>query len=269
MNLSPGTGLPVELKKVRHSYASEAGGARSAQTLARVVLNDIDLTIPAGEFTAIVGPSGSGKSTLLRLMAGLESPTSGDLKVGGGPASSTRGSAENGFAYVFQDAHLLPWRNVSGNVALPLELRGVSEEERLARAIAALEPLGLADRSTAYPAQLSGGMKMRVSLARALVTKPRLLLMDEPFAALDEVIRFRLAENLRQLWMKHRMTVVFVTHSISEAVYLANRVVVLSTGPGRIVLDRNVGLPEERTAALRTQAHFAEETRVFYEALSE
>ncbi len=267
MSLSSATGLPVELKRVKHTYAGQAGGAASAAS--RLVLTDIQLEIPAGEFVAIVGPSGSGKSTLLRLMAGLELPTSGELTVGDTAANAARGSAENGFAYVFQDAHLLPWRNVSGNVALPLELRGVSDAERTTRAQAALEPLGLADRSAAFPAQLSGGMKMRVSLARALVTSPRLLLLDEPFAALDEVIRFRLAENLRQLWMKHRMTVVFVTHSISEAVYLANRVVVLSAGPGRVVLDRPVGLPEERTAALRTQAKFAEETRVYYEALSE
>lgn len=242
-------GVPVRINQVSHVFS---GG-----TIAPVsALQQIDLDVPSGEFLALVGPSGCGKSTLLRLIAGLDRPTLGSVKI--------MERAE--LAYVFQDAHLLPWRNVLANVALPLELRGVDKKERERQALEALEPLGLSEFVGAYPASLSGGMKMRVSLARALITKPRLLLMDEPFAALDEVIRFRLAENLRQLWQEKRMTVVFVTHSISEAVFLAERAVVLSRRPGRIVLDRKIDLPDTRSDLVRTDVRFAKESRALYEA---
>jgi NitT/TauT family transport system ATP-binding protein len=168
---------------------------------------------------------------------------------------------------VFQDAHLLPWRNVLRNVELPLELSGVERGERESRAQAAIEQVGLTDALRRYPAQLSGGMRMRVSLARALVTNPELLLLDEPFAALDEITRQHLDDQLRALWSERRMTVLFVTHSIIEAAFLADRAVVLTRRPARVVIDHRLELPTKRTPALRTDADFASEMRVLFEAL--
>jgi NitT/TauT family transport system ATP-binding protein len=170
-------------------------------------------------------------------------------------------------AYVFQDAHLLPWRNVLQNVALPLELQKVSSSERLPRARAAIEQVGLSDAADRYPAQLSGGMRMRASLARALVTDPALFLLDEPFAALDEITRHRLDEQLRALWARRRMTVLFVTHSINEAVFLADRAVVLSRRPGRVLLDHRIDLPPDRTEELRTTPEFARQAHALHVAL--
>jgi NitT/TauT family transport system ATP-binding protein len=194
----------------------------------------------------------------------LDQPTSGSLDV----------SADNGpfnpredLAFVFQDAHLLPWRNVLHNAALPLELQHVPEPQRLDVARHALSLVGLEEFTDRFPAQLSGGMRMRVSIARALVTQPRLLLMDEPFAALDEITRQRLDELLRSLWLSQRMTVIFVTHSTQEATFLANRAVVMSRRPGRIVLDHRIDLPETRTADLRADVQFARHMRALYEAL--
>jgi len=221
-----------------------------------VAIENLTLDIQAGEFTAILGPSGCGKSTLLRILAGLDQPTSGSVDVG-----------EGKIAYVFQDAHLLPWRNVLRNAALPLELMGTSKSDRLAAASEALQQVGLADAMQRYPAQLSGGMKMRVSLARALVTRPKLLLLDEPFAALDEITRQKLDEQLRDLWLTHRMTVVFVTHSTAEATFLANRAVVLSKRPAQLVEDLTINLPEKREASLRSDPAFAQTTRSIYQAL--
>ncbi len=246
-----------------------------------VALDGIDLEIAAGSFVALLGPSGCGKSTLLRLIAGLEAPTRGELTVlGRNPAirSSARAAGGNGgvphgteVAFVFQDAHLLPWRTVLDNVALPLELRGVSAKEARERARAPLGDVELDDALGRYPDQLSGGMRMRVSIARALVTEPRLLLLDEPFAALDELTRQRLDERLRALWA-HRaaakgMTIIFVTHSLAEAVFLAQRALVMSKRPGRIVLDHPIGLPAERGAAMRTSLPFVENTGILYQAL--
>ncbi|HSV15794.1 MAG TPA: ABC transporter ATP-binding protein, partial [Tepidisphaeraceae bacterium] len=168
---------------------------------------------------------------------------------------------------VFQDAHLLPWRNVLRNVELPLELMGVARSERTRRAMQVLDQVGLTDALRRYPAQLSGGMRMRVSLARALVTDPRLLLLDEPFAALDEITRQRLDEQLRQLWIVRGMTVVFVTHSTAEAVFLADRALVMTKRPGRIILDDPIDLPRERIGPLRATLEFATQTRAIYEAL--
>ena len=227
-----------------------------------VALDGIDLDVPLGEFIAILGPSGCGKSTLLRLIAGLDRPQAGAVELHG--AGAVR---RPDIAYVFQDAHLLPWRTVLRNVALPLELMGVDPARRAGAARAAVERVGLADAIERYPAQLSGGMRMRVSLARALVTRPKLLLLDEPFAALDEITRHHLDEQLRQLWLAEGMTVVFVTHSTSEAAFLAERAVVMSRRPGRVVEDRRIVLPAERTSATRGTPAFAEETRVLYAAL--
>lgn len=168
---------------------------------------------------------------------------------------------------MFQDAHLLPWRNVMHNVALPLELRGVARGERTTRATRVIEVVGLADFARKYPAQLSGGMRMRVSLARALVTDPQLLLLDEPFAALDEITRAQLDQQLRRLWIERRMTVLFVTHSITEAAFLADRAIVMSRRPGRVVLDTPIDLGLERPDALRGDASFARQTRTLLEAL--
>jgi NitT/TauT family transport system ATP-binding protein len=170
-------------------------------------------------------------------------------------------------AYVFQDAHLLPWRNLLHNVALPLELRGVPRAARLQRAGVLIDQVGLGDAADRYPSQLSGGMRMRASLARALVTEPDLLLLDEPFAALDEITRQQLDQQLHRLWRERGMTVLFVTHSIVEATFLAQRAIVLSRRPGRIVLDHTLTLPPERDAPLRTDPEFSREMRILFEAL--
>jgi len=223
-------------------------------------LDRLSFSINAGDFVAILGPSGCGKSTLLRLIAGLDHPTGGTLLISD--------QSRLKMAYVFQDAHLLPWRNVLRNVALPLELAGTSHSERKEKALAALEQVGLSDAITRHPAQLSGGMRMRVSLARAMVTDPQLMLLDEPFAALDEITRQRLDEQLRELWLARGMTVLFVTHSTAEAVFLARRAVVMSGRPGRIILDREIELPDHRTQLLRGTPEFAAQTTDLYAALA-
>jgi NitT/TauT family transport system ATP-binding protein len=220
-------------------------------------LSPIDLVINAGEFVSLLGPSGCGKSTLLRIIAGLDRPTSGVID-----------SASPSIAYVFQDATLLPWRSVLRNVTLPLELQRMDKAKRLDRAADVLRQVGLADATDRYPAQLSGGMRMRVSLARALVTNPSLLLLDEPFAALDEITRQHLDDQLRALWLSRRMTVVFVTHSTVEAAFLAERAIVLSARPGRIVLDQPIDLPLQRPPEIRSDSHFAAQTRLLFDALA-
>lgn len=217
-----------------------------------VTIENLDLAIEPGSFVALLGPSGCGKSTFLRIIAGLDKPDAGTIEIGG--------ERERALAFVFQDAHLLPWRSVLDNVALPLELAKVPRPERLERARAAIEEVGLADAITRFPGELSGGMRMRASLARAVVTRPRLLLLDEPFAALDEITRQRLDDQLRALHQSHAMTVIFVTHSIAEAAYLAERAVVFSSRPARITLDHRVDLPRQRDAATRASAAFARET---------
>jgi NitT/TauT family transport system ATP-binding protein len=232
-------------------------GARRVFPGGVVALDGVDLDVAPGEFVALLGPSGCGKSTLLRLIARLDRPDGGEVTADDGGA----------VAFVFQDAHLLPWRTVLANVALPLELRGVPPGARLAAARSAIEQVGLADASSRRPAELSGGMRMRVSLARALVTRPRLLLLDEPFAALDELTRARLDDQLRALWLDLGMTVLFVTHSITEAAYLAERAVVFAPRPARIVLDHRVDLPRARSGVTRTEPAFSRESRVLFDAL--
>jgi NitT/TauT family transport system ATP-binding protein len=241
----------VQLKGVSRTFP---GGIQA--------VDGIDLEIDRGEFVALLGPSGCGKSTLLRMIAGLDTPDSGSLNT---LASEDR--SRTSVAYVFQDANLLPWRTVLKNVALPLELMGVGKADRLARAATALEQVGLSDAIGRYPAALSGGMRMRVSLARALVTNPSLLLLDEPFAALDEITRQHLDEQLRALWLSRKMTVIFVTHSTIEAAFLADRAIVFSQRPAKIVLDQQLDLPAERLGSLRADPHFAGETRKLFEAL--
>jgi NitT/TauT family transport system ATP-binding protein len=251
-----GRGVALALEGVHRTFRSESGGEIAA-------LAGIDLAVAAGAFVALLGPSGCGKSTLLRLVAGLDRPERGVVR----GVEAARDADGAPVAMVFQDAHLLPWRDVLANVALPLELLGRPAAERASVAARAIEQVGLADAARRYPAELSGGMRMRVSLARALVTQPRLLLLDEPFAALDELTRLALDDELRRLWREAGLTVLFVTHSIAEAAYLAERVVVLSRRPARVVLDHVLPLPAERTAALRAEPAFARELGVLQDAL--
>ncbi len=248
---APVRGLGVVVDTVEKTFV---GGVQAVAALS--------LEVPGGQFLSLLGPSGCGKSTLLRLIAGLDWPTRGAI-------CFSRSRTAQDVSFVFQDAHLLPWCNVLHNAALPLELAGVAKSERLDRAEAQLRQVGLADALHRYPAQLSGGMRMRVSLARAMVTSPSLLLLDEPFAALDEITRQHLDERLRQLWIERAMTVIFVTHSINEAAYLADRAIVFSARPARVMLDHDltVRLPHVREASLRTTALFAEQMRALYVAL--
>lgn len=242
-----------------------------------LVLDGLDLSVKPGEFLSILGPSGCGKSTLLRLVAGLDRPDAGTVLVGQngqdgqdgqrGKAGQGGAAHRDGIAYVFQDPHLMPWRNVIDNVALPLEIRGQRRNDRRQTAIEAIRRVGLSDAARRYPNQLSGGMRMRVSLARALVTGPKLLLLDEPFASLDELTRQMLDEQIYSLWLEHRMTVLFVTHMVHEAVFLSNRSIVMSRRPGRIVLDHPSELPEMRGGWTRTEPVFLQESRVLHKAL--
>ncbi|HMO65056.1 MAG TPA: ABC transporter ATP-binding protein [Verrucomicrobiota bacterium] len=221
-----------------------------------VVLEDIGLAVAHGDFVSLIGPSGCGKSTLLRLLAGLSPLSGGEIEVEGmAPAA-----ARELMAFVFQDATLLPWRTVRANVELALELGGarLDRARRRERSDRLLALVGLADVAGHYPRQLSGGMKMRVSLARALATRPKLLLMDEPFGALDEMTRDFLNEELLRLRAADRFTTFFVTHSVAEAVFLSTRILVLRARPGRIVREIPVPFPHPRTAALRSAPEYLE-----------
>ena len=247
------SGVALRLQGVRRVFDNQL-----------VVIDDFNLSVDAGEFLAVLGPSGCGKSTLLRMIAQLSPPDAGRIVT-----DPDVFQVQHRTAFVFQDAHLLPWRRVLDNAALPLELMGVGREERYARTRAVLDQVGLADAEARYPSQLSGGMRMRVSLARALVTQPRLLLMDEPFAALDEITRFHLEVRLRELWKIRGMTVIFVTHSISEAAFLATRAIVLARRKGHIKLDRRLDLPVERVNSLRSDPRIGEEMNRLMSAMEE
>ena len=216
------------------------------------VLAPMDLSIPKGEFLSLIGPSGCGKSTLLKLISGLTPASEGSIQVDG----MTPVNARETISYIFQDATLLPWRTVARNVGLGLELGDVTREVRKEKVQSLLDLVGLAHVAGAYPRQLSGGMKMRVSVARALVTKPRLLLMDEPFGALDEMTRDRLNEELLRLRSEQNWTAVFVTHSVAEAVFLSTRIVVLAPSPGRIAQQIAIDLPFPRTSLTRETSQF-------------
>jgi len=214
-------------------------------------LAGVDLTIDQGEVLAILGASGCGKSTLLRIVAGLVPPSAGEIVWHNGRP------AAGGLGFVFQDPTLMPWSDAADNVALPLRLRGAPHRARRAAAEAALAEVGLGGFARAYPRELSGGMRMRVSLARALVTTPSLLLMDEPFAALDEITRHRLNDDLLALHAARAATIVFVTHSVFESVYLAQRIVVMAARPGRIAAELVVDAPWPRPAGFRTSPAYA------------
>ena len=217
-------------------------------------LANVNLAVAAGEFVSFIGPSGCGKTTLLRVIADLEQPTDGTLMVNGVPPHEAR--LKRQYGYVFQAPALYPWRTVERNVTLPLEVMGVAKDERRRRAREQLELVNLAGFARKFPWQLSGGMQQRVSIARALSFDPALLLMDEPFGALDEIVRDHLNEQLLRLWDKTRKTVLFVTHSLPEAVFLSTRIVVMSPRPGRVVDVISCEFPRDRTLEIRETPEF-------------
>jgi NitT/TauT family transport system ATP-binding protein len=217
-------------------------------------LANVNLAVAAGEFVSFIGPSGCGKTTLLRVIADLEQPTDGTLMVNGVPPHEAR--LKRQYGYVFQAPALYPWRTVERNVTLPLEVMGVAKDERRRRAREQLELVNLAGFARKFPWQLSGGMQQRVSIARALSFDPALLLMDEPFGALDEIVRDHLNEQLLRLWDKTGKTVLFVTHSLPEAVFLSTRIVVMSPRPGRVVDVISCEFPRDRTLEIRETPEF-------------
>lgn len=234
------------LDTVTHRPLVRLSGVRKVFGNGTVALAGLDLDVRDGEFLSLLGPSGCGKSTALRLIAGLASATAGSIdwpKTGGAEAGA--------IGFVFQEPTLMPWADVFGNVYLPLKLKGVSKSAAAPKIMASLEQVGLKDFAHVYPRELSGGMKMRVSIARALVTEPTLLLMDEPFAALDEITRFKLNDDILKLKAMSGVTIVFVTHSIYESAYLSSRIVVMAARPGRIVADLAIEAPYPRGEAFR------------------
>ena len=240
-------GVPIEIAGVTKRYASARGGEVHA-------LGDIDLSIGAGEFVSIVGPSGCGKSTLLMLISGLIPPTTGTIAVGGAPVKRAVGNV----AIVFQRDVLLDWRTVLANVLLPVEIKKLDPATHRPKARELLRSVGLEDFEDKYPGELSGGMRQRVAICRALVQDPGLLLMDEPFGALDALTREQMNLDLQRMWLRDRNTVLFITHSIEEAVLLSDRVVVMSSRPGRITEVVWNDLPRPRGAHTRSEARFVE-----------
>ncbi|MGA3309980.1 MAG: ABC transporter ATP-binding protein [Xanthobacteraceae bacterium] len=228
-------------------------------------LAGLDLEVRPGEFLALLGPSGCGKSTALRIIAGLSEPTEGAVEW---PHAATQAQSESRIGFVFQEPTLMPWANVFNNVVLPLKLKDARAANSTERIEAVLDRVGLRTFSRAYPRELSGGMRMRVSLARALVTEPQLLLLDEPFAALDEITRFKLNDDLLRMWQALRTTIVFVTHSVFESVFLSSRVVVMAARPGRVFTEVAVDAPYPRGQDFRTSPEYAAFCRRASEALA-
>jgi NitT/TauT family transport system ATP-binding protein len=249
----------VELIDVAKTYANGA-----------VALDSFRLTLQDGEFVSLLGPSGCGKSTVLRLIARLGQPTHGVVRRSWDSHSSETSSSnrEQPLGCVFQEPTLLPWATVWRNVYLPLRLQGVGKATAKAQVDGALKMVGLSEFASAYPRELSGGMKMRASVARALVTRPRLLLLDEPFAALDEITRNRMNDDLLTLWRQRRWAGLFITHSVFESVYLSTRVLVMSPRPGRVVDEIAIDLPENRTAETRTSPRYIELCRRVSQSLA-
>jgi NitT/TauT family transport system ATP-binding protein len=229
-----------------------------------VALDRLDFRVRAGEFVSLLGPSGCGKSTALRIIAGLSEPTQGTVEW---PAPAVDKDARS-LSFVFQEPTLMPWATIAANVRLPLKLKGIGEDDAVTRVAAALDRVGLTAFAQAYPRELSGGMKMRASIARALVTEPKLLLMDEPFAALDEITRFKLNDDLLALWRTLEKTVIFVTHSVFESVYLSSRIVVMTPRPGRVFTELAIDAPRPRGQGFRTSAEYAAFCRLASEALA-
>ena len=252
------TDSAVEVSGVDRVFTGKKGAAVTA-------LSDVSLSIAPGEFVSLIGPSGCGKSTLLRLIADLDAPTTGSISVFGKTPRQARIDQEYGIA--FQQAGLLPWRTVGGNIALPLELHGMAKTARATRVTELAELVGLTDFIDRYPDQLSGGMQQRVAIARALAEQPRLLLMDEPFGALDEMTREYLQAELTRIAGETGAAVVFVTHSIPEAVFLSDRVVVMSPRPGRITDIITTSLGDVRDEALRESPAYFERVTAVREAL--
>jgi NitT/TauT family transport system ATP-binding protein len=233
-----------------------------------LALSDMSLEVMRGEFLSLLGPSGCGKSTALRIIAGLGAASSGTIDW---PASkiNARGLPEGDIGFVFQEPTLMPWQTVFGNVYLPLRLHGVSKAAARPRIMETLASVGLADFEKAYPRELSGGMKMRVSIARALVTKPKLLLMDEPFAALDEITRQKLNDDVLRLWRQSGITVIFVTHSVFESAFLSNRIVVMKARPGQVYTDMEISTSATRDDNYRTSEEYRAITDKVSRALQE
>jgi NitT/TauT family transport system ATP-binding protein len=252
MSTTAATDCAVSLRAVGKRYANGV-----------VALDRLDLDVRPGEFVSLLGPSGCGKSTALRIIAGLSEPTSGAVVW---PRADAPAS-EREIGFVFQEPTLMPWTTVAGNVRLPLDLQRI-EATAAPRVMAALARVGLTDFADVYPRELSGGMKMRVSIARALVTESMLLLMDEPFAALDEITRFKLNDDLLSLWQSLRKTVVFVTHSVFESVYLSSRIVVMTPRPGRVFTELRIDAPYPRDQRFRTSAEYGAFCRRASEALA-
>ncbi|MFZ3361210.1 MAG: ABC transporter ATP-binding protein [Xanthobacteraceae bacterium] len=242
------------------------GGISKTFASGTTALAGVDLTIFPGEFVSLLGPSGCGKSTLLKLISGLVAPSSGVIDWPRSPRE-TGGNPEPALGFVFQEPTLLPWRTAAANVCLPLLLAGVSKQEARDRAGEALQQVGLSAFGDLYPRQLSGGMKMRVSIARALVTRPKILLMDEPFAALDEITRTKLNDELLELYTRQKLTVIFVTHSVYESVYLSSRIVVIGARPGRITGEIPIEVRYPRTEEFRTSPLYNDHCRLASGAL--
>src|SRR5882724_11129151 len=247
-------GLAVRLRAVTKIYDNGVAA-----------LGPLDLDVAKGEFVSLLGPSGCGKSTALRLIAGLSVPSEGTVDVS---HRANRKDGRHPIGFVFQEPTLMPWASVRENVRLPLKLSHAPATNADSRIEEALAQVGLAEFADAYPRELSGGMKMRVSLARALVTDPDILLLDEPFAALDEITRFRLNNDLLELWRNLKKTVVFVTHSVFESVYLSQRVIVMTSRPGRIANEFRIDTPEPRVEDFRMSAGYAGYCREVSKALS-
>jgi NitT/TauT family transport system ATP-binding protein len=233
-----------------------------------LALKDMSLDVERGEFLSLLGPSGCGKSTALRIIAGLGAASSGSIDW---PTSqlNSKGIPQGDIGFVFQEPTLMPWSTVFGNVYLPMKLQGTNKSDARDRVMATLAEVGLADFPEAYPRELSGGMKMRVSIARALVTKPKLLLMDEPFAALDEITRQKLNDDVLRLWRQSGLTVIFVTHSVFESAYLSNRIVVMKARPGQVYADIPLSTSTHRDSNYRTSEEYRAVTDKVSRALQE
>ena len=229
----------------------------------------MSLDVRKGEFISLLGPSGCGKSTALRIIAGLGEPTAGTIEWPSATSWDVGGEPDREIGFVFQEPTLMPWATVAKNVWLPLRLKGMPRQAAAEQVNDALRMVGLEQFANAYPRELSGGMKMRVSIARALITRPKLLLMDEPFAALDEITRFKLNNDLLHLWERFGWTVIFVTHSVFESVYLSERIVVMAARPGRVFRDLKIDAPYPRNDDFRTSAAYNENCRKTSDALNE